>query len=88
MLLPITPTANTNDYARASITFKTRGLNTVKQLLIQSQSRNDDATFFEFDVVLSIADLFPELRDTFTDGFVYIGNGQHLVLNMILLPNS
>jgi hypothetical protein len=87
LCIPITP-AQAEGYARADRIFTTRPLITVKQNLIQMTSRNNDATFMEFDVCIALSELFPEVRDTFSDGFVYIGNNQHLVMNLLMLPTS
>ncbi len=43
------------------------------------------ATSVILQCAISIGDMFPFLRDSFHDGFVFIGQGQHLILNAMLV---
>ena len=48
-------------------------------------SVNSDAASIIFNCSVPIALLFPQLKDTFPDGKIYLGNGQNLVLNVMLV---
>ena len=43
---------------------------------------------FTFRCAIPLGYLFPEVRQTFQDGFVYIGNGQHLIMNLMIVDKD
>ena len=78
MHLPLQPiTLPANGYSRAARTVlgPLTALITAKQDVIQQESVDNAGTTVVLDCAISISRLFPELMDSFPDGYIYVGNG-------------